>query len=127
MGRDIHVHLERQQPDSGEWVNLSPCRNEDGFAVECWFTERNYDLFSVLFSDEHVMSMPRGLPADVTSVTRRSFEEFASNHSATWYSWGELWAIVPTVPSERFVDFLLRVREMNTDDQPLRLVMWLDN
>ena len=79
MGCDIHLHVEVKHKEKG-WLHYSHPR------IERW-----YELFAkmadVRNEDRKIdpISKPRGLPSDVSEITRLSYDwEEADAHSMSW-------------------------------------------
>ncbi len=85
MGCDIHAHVEVRI--KGEWHHYSDVD-----------IDRNYALFEkmagVRGDDSNAISLPRGLPADLSAVTRISYESWRGDaHSMSWLNSKEMGAI----------------------------------
>ena len=92
MGCDIHSYLEKYTSVNGEnkWVNvdywqINPHHGIEGYGNEneyehlSFYIGRNYDLFGILAgvrSSEDPIEEPRGLPEDVSDVTKREYEKW---------------------------------------------------
>ncbi len=117
MGCDIHIYVERRDPDSGvwaaidgpdlmypvyeQWVKEGRAKKIPSYARERsyggWLYEgRSYTLFAILadvrnYDDLVPMSAPRGLPKDISPRVRGIAEEFGGvGHSHSWYTFKEL-------------------------------------
>jgi hypothetical protein len=82
MGCDIHVHTEVKI--KGKWEHFSHTG-----------TCRNYGLFEkmagVRGSDENAISLPKGVPPDISSVTEHDLESWDCDaHSRSWFSRDEI-------------------------------------
>lgn len=104
MGCDIHVYLEKYTSINGKstWVNVDYWQKNPYFGitedereyehVSC-YVGRNYDLFGILAgvrSSEDPIDEPRGLPEDVTEVTKKEYERGDMIHTPTYYTLKEL-------------------------------------
>lgn len=104
MGCDIHVYLEKYASINGKstWVNVDYWQKNPYFGitesereyehVSC-YVGRNYDLFGILAgvrSGEDPIDEPRGLPEDVTEVTKKEYERGDMIHTPTYYTLKEL-------------------------------------
>jgi hypothetical protein len=105
MGCDIHVYLEKYTSvnEVNKWVNVDYWQinpnfghyeNEPEYELVSFFIGRNYELFGILAgvrSSEDPIADPRGLPEDVTDVTRREYDKWAGDvHTPTYYTLKEL-------------------------------------
>ena len=117
MGCDIHIYVERRDPDSGAWVAIDgpnlmyPVYEQwikEGRAEKIpsyarersyggWLYEgRSYTLFAILadvrnYDNLVPMSAPRGLPKDLSPRVRGIAQEFGNDgHSHSWYNFREL-------------------------------------
>lgn len=86
MGCDIHTHIEVKI--GGQWHHANaPC------------VRRNYDLFSLMAGvrsdadSPKPIAAPRGMPEDVSLITRISFNEHGG-HTSSWLSGNELENVV---------------------------------
>jgi hypothetical protein len=103
MGTDIHLAVEHYI--DGEWVNVTPFREDDGYLSNYpngYYESRNYGLFAILADvrnglgfagvvtgDGYVPIHPqRGIPSDASSIVRRWCEE--GDHSHSWATVKEL-------------------------------------
>ncbi len=80
MGCDIHLHVEIKV--KGKWKHYNHPR-----------IERDYRLFSKMAGvrgDEEAISLPRGLPSDISFTTKFDCDYDGSNgHSHSWLSAAE--------------------------------------
>ena len=105
MGCDIHVYLEKYTSVNGEnkWVNVDHWQinpnfglneNEPEYELVSFFIGRNYDLFSILAEVRgsfDPIEDPRGLPEDVTDVTRKEYDKWGRDaHTPSHYTLKEL-------------------------------------
>jgi hypothetical protein len=105
MGCDIHVYLEKYTSVNGEnkWVNVDHWQinpnfglfeNEPEYDLVPFYTGRNYDLFSILAEVRgsfDPIEDPRGLPEDVTDVTRKEYDKWGRDaHTPSHYTLKEL-------------------------------------
>ena len=109
MGCDIHVYVEELATTNGvtAWNNIDFYRknryfvegNTDGEKewnhFSC-FMGRDYSLFAVLadvrnYADVTPIAPPRGLPKDVSDVTREASDRYGiDGHSHSWFTLKEL-------------------------------------
>ena len=133
MGCDIHVILE-QKDKQGNWygarsydaIQTSLLSNEGLSNSYAWFhiQSRNYALFGDLADvrmDGNFGFTPRGLPADMSAMTRDRFHDDADLHSASWLAPSELEPILakhfgPISVAKR----LTATRASYRDTHPLR-------
>ena len=92
MGCDIHLRVEKQDRE-GNWVDGN-LYNSEREVVE-FYTGRNYRLFGILadVKDEHFLgpiAEPRGLPDDITDITKEYFVDDGGLHSVTYFTLQEL-------------------------------------
>lgn len=86
MGCDIHSHAERKNA-YGQWEKVPDLQP---------FSARNYGTFGFLagvrnYSDLTPISLPRGVPTDVSLEVLEDYEGWGSDaHSASWLSVAEL-------------------------------------
>jgi len=104
MGCDIHVYLEKYTSVNGEnkWVNVDHWQvnpnfgifeNEPEYDQVSFYWGRNYDLFSILAEIRGSMDpidSPRGLPEDVSSVTKKQYDIHREIHTPSYYTLKEL-------------------------------------
>jgi hypothetical protein len=106
MGCDIHSYLEKYTSINGEnkWVNVDYWQinphhgivgyeNENEYEHLSFYIGRNYDLFGILAgvrSSEDPIKEPRGLPEDVSDVTKREYEKWNEVHTPSYYTLKEL-------------------------------------
>lgn len=105
MGADIHLYVEKKE--NGKWISVDTWYEEEDFkhSDNPFYDDRNYDLFAIL-ADVHngrgfggcdtgdgftPISMPRGLPADVSAeVGQVSAQWDSDGHSHSWLTLEEL-------------------------------------
>lgn len=97
MGCDIHLHQEVLI--DGEWHHYS-----------CPRVSRNYLLFSkmagVRGSREDAIASPRGVPADITTVTKMDLDSWGGDgHSHSWLA------------SEEVIELCKWARELHAEDR----------
>jgi hypothetical protein len=134
MGCDIHWHSEVKI--AGTWHHYS---------AEC--IGRDYWLFGLLadvrnYEDEKPISQPRGLPDDVSAITRIDRESWGvDGHSDSWLSGTEIEQVVEAWTAKRghercrqigYIlrfpwDDLLELHERYEQIEDVRWVFWFDN
>lgn len=83
MGCDIHVHIEVKM--EGKWRHYSAPN-----------VRRNYNLFALMagvrnYENITPVSEPKGLPEDITYITRKHYEDYESfAHDESWLGVEEL-------------------------------------
>ena len=108
MGCDIHLFTEIKKSINSEdkWVNVDNWRynpyykegSDDGeemLHVESLYSGRNYELFGILAGvrdpNNDAIDDPRGLPEDVSSVTKKASDRWdGDGHSHSWLTLREL-------------------------------------
>ena len=108
MGCDIHLFTEIKKSINSEdkWVNVDNWRynpyykegsedGEDMLHVESIYSGRNYELFGILAGVRDLtndsIDDPRGLPEDVSSVTKKASDRWdGDGHSHSWLTLREL-------------------------------------
>lgn len=108
MGCDIHLFTEIKKSINSEdkWVNVDNWRynpyykegSDDGeemLHVESLYSGRNYELFGILAGvrdlSNDAIDDPRGLPEDVSSVTKKASDRWdGDGHSHSWLTLREL-------------------------------------
>jgi hypothetical protein len=108
MGCDIHLFTEIKKSINSQdkWVNADNWRynpyykegNDDGeemLHVESLYSGRNYELFGILAGvrdpNNDAIDDPRGLPEDVSSVTKKASDRWdGDGHSHSWLTLREL-------------------------------------
>jgi hypothetical protein len=108
MGADIHLFTEIKKSINSEdkWVNVDNWRynpyyqegNDDGermLSVESIYSGRNYELFGILAGvrdrNNDMIDDPRGLPEDVSEVTKKESDRWEDDgHSHSWLTLREL-------------------------------------
>lgn len=93
MGCDIHIVVERRV--GGKWIGVNPMpsittrkikKDDLGFAMPL-ATDRNYDRFARLASVRGEGEKPRGLPPDISDLTRLEVAGWGGDgHSHSWLS-----------------------------------------
>ena len=142
MGCDIHLHIEIKVAD--KWEHYS-----------CPSIDRWYRLFGkmagVRTDEEDYISIPKGLPEDMSVVTKMSYKSWEGDaHSMSWLSSKELLELskwLDNIPTEEcrtsfntvfktylfgnyFIEFLEEEDEDNMFPQELqdfRFIFWFDN
>lgn len=106
MGCDIHLYLERLY--DGKWVNIDywqynryyneaePDSSEPKMYHVGAYQGRNYELFSILagvrnYGRNKPIKQPRGLPVDISSVTKEGYGDGSYLHTPSWYTMKELY------------------------------------
>lgn len=133
MGCDIHIVLERREPDS-EWVGIWLSDALPGNRPP--IAERDYDFFAEVAAvrgrtDTSVY--PRNLPKDVSRLAWLSYLRAPSDHHSVSHmsvadfvaAWLRAHPDDRSVRREWAVYDLLRVN--GDDDQEWRVVFWFDN
>ena len=108
MGCDIHLFTEIKKSINSQdkWVNADNWRynpyykegSDDGeemLHVESLYSGRNYELFGILAGvrdpNNDAIDDPRGLPEDVSSVTKKASDRWdGDGHSHSWLTLREL-------------------------------------
>lgn len=108
MGCDIHLFTEIKKSINSEdkWVNIDNWRynpyykegNDDGermLELESIYSGRNYELFGILAGvrdrNNDTIDEPRGLPEDVSNVTKKESDRWdGDGHSHSWLTLREL-------------------------------------
>lgn len=141
IGCDIHVHIEVKM--EGEWRHYSNPH-----------VERNYRLFSLMadvrnYKDLEPISQPKGLPSDVTYLTRVDHEHWGVDvHDESYLTIGELielkyrWKkLNHKNPMNEFLEIVFHTyvfsrgitgwyeypSDNHMDIEDLRIVFWFDN
>lgn len=162
MGCDIHIYLESKKKINGEerWVNvdhwqINPYFNNENsdwdgereFEHVPVYFGRNYELFGILAGvrDNSMTPIddPRGIPNDISDVTRKEHEQWKQDaHSATYFTLDELLDFYQKKKKhqetldyflngikERFYrEFFLVSEERNKDfEKKFRVIFWFDN
>jgi len=119
MGCDIHVYLEKKTVinNISKWINidywqLNPYydgidKHEQQYEHVSVFRGRNYELFNILAGvrggGDGMIDSPRGLPEDVSEVTKKESEKWDSDgHSHSHFTLLELRAFLEQNPSTRY-------------------------
>ncbi|MGX1615189.1 hypothetical protein ACWIF8_15010 [Micromonospora chalcea] len=129
MGTDIYGFVEVRHPFADEdwyewepWVCLMPIAplylNDDDDAFACLFGVRNWLRWEPVAAE-------RGLPADVSSAVRGSYEKDrqldSAVHGASWVSWAELrdldMSVVPLARGLLRVEDPPLLRRFRVDDE----------
>lgn len=115
MGCDIHLYVEyrktiKDKPKwySGDYLMLNPYYDvyddeESVYTIVPLYDDRNYDLFAILadvrnYCDNKYISLPKGLPKDVTKETaKESFYWGDDGHSHSYFTLRELLEFTPEV------------------------------
>jgi hypothetical protein len=124
MGCDIHLFTEIKKSINSQdkWVNADNWRynpyyqegNDDGermLSVESIYSGRNYELFGILAGvrdhSNDSIDDPRGLPEDVSEVTKKESDRWdGDGHSHSWLTLKELkeyQGLHPVVKREGFI------------------------
>lgn len=108
MGADIHIYTEIKKSINSEdkWVNVDNWRYnpyyqegnnnwERMLSVESIYIGRNYELFGILAGvrdrNNDMIDDPRGLPEDVSEVTKKESDRWdGDGHSHSWLTLREL-------------------------------------
>ena len=108
MGADIHLFTEIKKSINSEdkWVNVDNWRYnpyyqegnnnwERMLSVESIYSGRNYELFGILAGvrnrNNDMIDDPRGLPEDVSEVTKKESDRWdGDGHSHSWLTLREL-------------------------------------
>ena len=108
MGSDIHIYTEIKKSINSEdkWVNVDNWRYnpyyqegnnnwERMLSVESIYSGRNYELFGILAGvrnrNNDSIDDPRGLPEDVSEVTKKESDRWdGDGHSHSWLTLREL-------------------------------------
>jgi hypothetical protein len=108
MGTDIHLFTEIKKSINSQdkWVNVDNWRYnpyykegndnwEQAMSVESIYSGRNYELFGILAgvrcSYNDTIDDPRGLPKDVSEVTKKESDRWdGDGHSHSWLTLKEL-------------------------------------
>lgn len=138
MGCDIHVHMEIKL--NGQWEHYSIPR-----------ISRNYALFEKLAGVrgevENAIAPPRGLPDDVTTVTKFDCSYWGlDGHSHSWISsqeFAEIYAYHETLVANKdywylsdiygylfgndFKDFWVYREDYPKEVEDFRMIFWFDN
>lgn len=145
MGCDIHMVLERRHND--EWVGVQnfeyiPAAATDDNPIDSVYSVgwkvkgRYYNLFAALAGVRGAGPDPRGVPDDISSLTRMEIDYWGSDgHS---HSWGLLEEVLPLfmayiVPAQIISDERLltakRLFGLDACDEieDYRLIYWFDN
>lgn len=136
MGCDVHVILE-QKDKQGDWYGvrtydamqcslLSGNEAEKQSANYVWFKvqNRNYQFFGDLADvrmDGEFGHTPRGLPPDMSAMTRDRFHDDPDLHSCSWLKPSELEPILAKHFSHSLVAArLTSTRRLSRESHPLR-------
>ena len=124
MGCDIHLFTEIKKSinSQNKWVNADNWRynpyyqegNDDGermLNIESLYSGRNYELFGILAGvrdrNNDSIDDPRGLPEDVSEVTKKESDRWdGDGHSHSWLTLKELkeyQGLHPVVKREGFI------------------------
>ena len=108
MGCDIHIYTEMHEKldDKLIWINVDCWKynrwyelypaSERQFTIEHIYKVRWYSMFAALANVRNYgkcepISMPRGLPEDVSKPVREECERWGTNgHSHSWFTLAEL-------------------------------------
>ncbi len=111
MGCDIHTYIEKlitiYKSNHSKWVNVDNWRfnpyfnendpeGEEKLTICSIYRDRNYGLFSILanvrnYSDQPYISQPKGLPVDISKVTRDEAIRWGEDgHSFSYFTLQEL-------------------------------------
>lgn len=98
MGTDIHLVVEKRQPD-GSWRRAEEKRpttdkwDDHPLTREDWYSERNYTLFGVLAGvrgyDIPKIAEPRGLPDNIDREEDANYD--IGDHTYSWLTVQELY------------------------------------
>lgn len=96
MGCDIYLYTEVKTVYGWRDKTLCVPSNlyDSGYEYIDFWNGRNYKLFALLadvrnYEDIKPISLPRGLPADLSDGLKREFDEL-DRHSCSWYLLSEL-------------------------------------
>lgn len=139
MGCDIHLSLEYRHPTFG-WVGIDTFRgfNSEGYRMPPALN-RNYRLFAALAGVRGEGPDPRGVPDDVSPLTKIQFEHWdGDGHSHSWLPLADAarefnkrrWEAEKAPDPESYRDkfpasFWFAVDDDNIDSY--RLIFWFDN
>ena len=141
MGCDIHLSVERKNPNTGkwEWVNPEGIAPQDEFEKEhgywSWYGGRNYGLFAILANVRNgfgfagvdtgdgykPIAMPRGVPEDASGEYLAEVERWGvDGHSHSYFTLQELldYDWTQTTTRRGFIDPMEFV-EMSHRDEPI--------
>jgi len=113
MGSDIHVHVEVFNPKTGKWEEKDDRGPRPSYEDwDAWdvgvpyiYEDRNYSVFAMLANVRNgsgfagcdtgngylPISMPKGLPEDVSEGTRSEYEDWGEScHTHSWLTVQEL-------------------------------------
>lgn len=102
MGCDIHLFTERKRNinKTEKWVNIDNFKinlYSGNYELEECYQGRNYTLFSILadvrnYSDNKIISEPKGFPSDSSDIVRNKFEEWEGDgHSHSYLTMKEIY------------------------------------
>lgn len=143
MGTDIHLFVERKNPNTDKWENVDPkgVAPQDSFEKESgywsWYGGRNYGLFSILANVRNgygtagadtgdgykPIAMPRGNPDDASPEYMAKVEDYGPDgHSHTYhtlkdlldYDWGQTTTCKGTLTALDFLKMQLSPDGMPT-------------
>ena len=130
MGCDIHCHLEARKKGEKDWKWLA-LETEDGESVPV-YNDRNYELFTRLSNVRGIcnnaIAENRGLPPDITPITRRSAD--------VWKDCGYGWSWIGGYELDNYNYRELRTMKANIAYvlgayqmwfYEYRVVFWFDN
>ena len=133
MGCDIHVYLERKRNINGveKWVNIDYFKKNPYYdGVDKYETElehvpvysgRNYGLFSVLadvrnYGDVTPISEPKGVPGDMSDVTRKEYEYWeCDGHSHSYFTLKELLDFYNKNKTQKFRGMISKQQQLQLD------------
>lgn len=136
MGCDIHIHTEKLLTigKTQQWINTDHFkfinqydRNENP-ELRCVYIYdgRDYHLFGILTGgrvryttdDVHEMSLPRGLPEDVSLITRKEYEKAGYWHSASSFTLNELYEYRDNMKKRKHECWVPEEEALIIDDDP---------
>ena len=136
MGCDIHVHTEKLITTIGktqQWINtdhfmFAPQYNNEEPELQCVdiYNSRDYHLFGILTGgrvryttdDVHEMSIPRGLPEDVSLITKREYDKYDDWHSASSFTLHELYEYRDKMKKRKHECWVLKSEAVKIDGNP---------
>lgn len=143
MGCDIHLVLEKHDPELG-WVGIDTFTGHESRYTKGYSSpaarERNYKLFAALANVRGDGPLPKGVPDDASQTTRFLVKDWGSDgHSHSWLPLTEAaaqWNVqrypaeAPLDPNSYQAKFPAAYWFGVDDDEELdsyRVVFWFDN
>lgn len=132
MGCDIHVYTEQLKTidNTPVWVNVDnwrfnpyyPQEGEKKMEVKSLYTNRNYDLFTLLagvrdYSEvTPFVAEPRGVPKDASPQTKEEVERYGSDgHTHSWLTLAEIRAFHESGPVKTYTGLITPEDSENLD------------